>query len=829
MTIVQCAATSVTIRAIKHVLLSRTARHRSPPRGSGFMALVAAVTVALTAFAPSGAHAQAANCQFDVSRDVVTQPAARTPTATLDGLLLTRFALGMRGPQLYDRLSTETNRFVGEGNIGVLNGQFDIDGDGVFGAEDAIIAARYLSGFTGDALTNGLTFNTSASRKTGAAVTTYINAGCPLPTATATAQKHAARLLQQGTYGATLTEINRVAALSSNPNTMAQLWLNEQFAKTSSFPSEPTLDYGTYAQRIIDQNKTAAFDWRCFGDNKSWGCAYAANTPVFYKFAMEGEDQLRQRVTNALWQTLVVSIANNTILDAGVTLGDYWDMISSNVFSGVTTNAAGQSVGNFRKIIKDMTLHPAMGIYLDMLGSTQEVPNENYARELLQLFSVGTVMLNQDGSVQRDGSGKTIPSYNEDVVKGFAKALTGWHYNNADSNTNEPWRFYYPIRDWRNAMKPWSLRRCPQNGRWPPGTPDSAPGTSDPATCYSYCNIENAACSFPPPHNRDAKTLLSYSGAPYSSIAANPAPNYPANQNHKDAAVRNNVIDAASADLEKVVDNVFYHPNVGPFIARQLIQRLVTSNPTPGYISRVAAKFNNNGSNIRGDMKAVITQIFLDSEARDINIAAKNWFGKMREPVNKFVHLHRAFGARETVEGFYEIWDTSGPEILGQAAMKPPSVFNYYSPDFGPSGPLAYSQIRAVSDLGARASEPLLGPEFEITNTSTIAGFSDFWGWGVYGGFRAGYSGNGQTRNLRWTTDYSRYLTAGTPLADNPQALVDDLDLLLAAGNLKPAFKANLVAMAAGITRSNITEQREQRLQAVMWQIVNSADYAIQR
>jgi uncharacterized protein (DUF1800 family) len=787
--------------------------------------------LSLSSFALSqSVSAQASNCNFDVSRDVVTIPTPRTPSAALDGVLLTRFALGLRGPALYDNLSTEPNRFVGEGNIGVLNGQFDLDGDGVFTQSDATIAARYIAGFRNDALTNGVTFNAAATRKTGAAVTPHINAGCPLPNANATAtmQKHAARLLQQGTYGATLSEINRVATLGGDPTAMTNAWLAEQFNETTS----PRSLYANYAQQLADQNKTAAYDWRCGpGDTfqKASGCLYSVNTPVFYRFAMEGRDQLRQRSTNALWQTLVVSIANNVVLDAGVGLPDYWDMISENIFA-----APNGTKGSFHKILNDMTLHPAMGIYLDMLGSTREVPNENYPRELLQLFSVGTVMLNLDGSVQKDGQGKPIPTYNEDVVKGFSKALTGWQFNNADSDPTKPWKFYYPDRNWRDAMTPWTLRRCPQNGRWPPGTADDAPNQNQPAPCYSYCNIELAACSFDPPHNREAKTLLQYSGAPNSTIAANPAPAYPANQDHRLAAVRDNVRAAAIDDLNKVIDNVFFHPNIGPFISRQLIQRLVTSNPTPGYISRVAAKFNNNGSGVRGDMKAVVTQIFLDSEARDVGIASKNWFGKMREPVNKFVHLHRAFNARETSEGFYDIWDTSGPETLGQAAMKPPSVFNFYSPDFGPSGPLAYTQVRPVSDLGARASEPMLAPEFEITTTSTISGFGDFWNWGVFGGFRRDF---GSGRVFQWTTDYSRYITGASSLAENPQAMVDELDLLLTAGNLKPAFKAQLVDMATKIVRflpPNYTSpddagRRRDRLAAVMWQIVNSADYAIQR
>jgi uncharacterized protein (DUF1800 family) len=744
------------------------------------------------------ASAQAANCPLDVSRDVVTIPTPRAPTVALDGLLLTRFAVGLRGPALYDNVSKETNRFVAEGNTGTTLAQLDVDGDGVFTSTDATVLSRYIAGFRDAALTNGLTFSSGASRGNTGAIVAHINGGCVASAAVADAKRHAARLLQQGTYGATLGEINRVSGLGGgDPTAMTQAWLNEQFAAGRSI-------YANYAQQLADQNKTPAYDWRCNPSDtfqKTSGCLYGVNTPSFYRFAMEGSDQLRQRVTNALWQTLVVSIANNTILDAGVGLPDYLDMISNNLFAGNTTNAAGQPAGNFRKTLKDMTLHPAMGIYLDMLGSTQEVPNENYARELLQLFSVGTVMLNQDGSVKRDASNKPIPSYNEDVVKGFAKALTGWHFANQD--VTQWWKFYYPDRNWRAPMTPWNGRRCPQDGKWPAGS-------------TTNCDINDPARSFPPPHNTSTKMLLQYS-AP-SGVKNN----LPAGQ-------------TIQRDLEDTIDNVFYHPNVGPFISRQLIQRLVTSNPTPGYISRVAGKFNDNGSGIRGDMRAVVTQIFLDPEARDVNIANKNYFGKLREPVNKFVHLHRAFGARETSEGFYEIWTTDGPDTLGQAAMRPPSVFNYYSPDFGPSGPLAYSAVRPIdAAFGSRAAEPMLGPEFEITSTSTVAGFGDFFNWGVFGGFTRDFGGG---KTFKWQPDYSRYITGAGALAENPQALVDELDLLLTAGNLKPAFKAQLVDTVSKIFRSlppNYTQpdddgRRRDRLREAMWQIVNSADYAIQR
>jgi uncharacterized protein (DUF1800 family) len=770
---------------------------------------LAASVFAFAAFVAPNAHAA---CPFDVSRDVLANPNAVTPTLALDGVLLTRFALGIRGAPLYDKLSTASTRFVGEGNTGTMLGELDMDGDGVYTKEDATMAARYMAGFRNDALTNGLVFNPVATRKTGALVTSYITGGCVVPPATATMAKHAARLLQQGTYGATLTEINRVAGLGANPTAITNAWLTEQFGKTRS-------PFASYANQIIAENKVAG-NSRC--DQLDNGCPWAANTPTFYRSALKGDDQLRLRVTNALWQTLVVSISNNTVLDSPAALPSYWDMLSENIFAGNTTNAAGLPAGNFRKILKDMTLHPAMGIFLDMLGSTQEVPNENYPRELLQLFSVGTVMLNQDGTPVLDAQNRPVPTYNEDVVKGFSKALTGWHYDGADSGANW-WFYWYEDRDHTKAMKPWSKRRCPQGDHWPPGTTSGG------------CNPADANKSYPAPHNREAKTLLSYTQiggqpAPYSTLPASPQPPLQAGENHLTQRIRNEVAAAAVDDLEKLIDNVFYHPNVGPFISRQLIQRLVTSNPTPGYISRVAAAFNDsNGATaggVRGDMKALVTAIFTDSEARDITTAAKPWFGKLREPVNKFVHLHRAFNATAS-GGYYDVWDTSGPEMLGQSAMKPPSVFNYYSPDFGPSGPLTYTQTRPLdgATFGARAMEALRGPEFEITSTSTVAGFSEFWGWGVYKGFNR-YNSNAA---LNWRPDYSRYITGAGALADTPQAMVDELDLLLTANNLKLAFKANLVSMANDIRRSNVDEQREQRFQAVYWQIVNSADYAIQR
>ncbi len=557
-----------------------------------------------------------------------------------------------------------------------------------------------------------------------------------------------ARLLQQGTWGASLVEIARVADLG------AEGWLTEQFAT-------PATSYTDLALQNISQNMLGANG--CTGSNQASGCPWQVNRPVFYKQAFEGPDQLRQRVANALLQIMVISISNNRILDAGTAMPSYLDMLGRHAF------------GNFRDLLRDVTIHPGMGVYLDMLGSSLEVPNENYARELLQLFSVGTVMLDPDGTPKRDAQGRTIPTYDEDVVKGFAKAFTGWHF--ADQDMTKSWRFYWPEERWSVPMKPWTARRCPQDGRWPAGS------------TTTWCSLTDPNRSFPPPHDAGTKKLLQYPGAPSATLPAGQGP---------------------EADLDDAIDNIFNHPNVGPFISKLLIQRLVTSNPSPAYVQRVSTVFADNGAGVRGDMRALVRAILLDTEARSAAIAAGNAFGKLREPVWKFIHLHRAFGARAS-GGYYDIYDLSDPASLGQSPLSAPSVFNYYDKDFAPAGPLGQAGF--------------VGPEFELATASTLTGFSDFTNWAVVGGF-----GQGGSDASKWIKpNYDRYLVGTAALADSPQALVDELDVLLTAGNLKPAFKTDLVAVLNGVTRGKIEDQRRDRLRVALWQIIHSAEYAVQR
>ncbi|MEQ1516697.1 MAG: DUF1800 family protein, partial [Usitatibacteraceae bacterium] len=516
----------------------------------------------------------------------------------------------------------------------------------------------------------------------------------------------AARLLAQATFGASLNEINRVAAMT--PAT----YIEEQFniAQTSHLntvrndPLYPT-------------------------------APYSVMTPSIWKQYFEAPDQLRQRVANALSQIMVISMNNNTIGDQACAPASYLDLLGANAF------------GNFRNLIKDVTLSPAMGEYLDMKGSAKAdldprsptIPSENYARELMQLFTIGTVMLNIDGSVQFDAGGKPINTYSEETAQEVARALTGW--NHAGQNQADAYKWLYPdvpypsatnaakaCTGWSAPMEPWLTSYRSSDGG-------------------SHLITGGA-------HDMGAKTLLTYPGSTGFSQ------NLPAGQ-------------TAVQDLDSVINNLFNHPNVGPFIGEQLIQRLITSNPSSAYVTRVANAFNNNGSGVRGDMKAVIRAIYLDPEARTPVSAQPASFGKLREPIMRFTHLHRAFDAKMSGGYYSAIYDLGGSDSIGQSPLRAGSVFNFYHPDYSPSGPLAVAQ--------------LVGPEFEIANSATISGFMDFSKYGIIGGFN---SGQATTNPAVWLQPvYSPY----TALAGNPAAMIDALNLTLLSGGISAQFRNQLI------------------------------------
>ena len=548
----------------------------------------------------------------------------------------------------------------------------------------------------------------------------------------------AARLLTQATFGASLTEINRVALMTPTS------YLDEQFATAPTSHLNTVRNDPTYPT-----------------------APYAAAMPSIWKQYFEAPDQLRQRVAFALSQIVVISMNNNTIGDAACGSAAYLDMLGANAF------------GNFRNLLKEVTLSPAMGEYLDMKGSAKadpvlnSIPSENYARELMQLFSIGTVMLNLDGSVQFDAGGKPINTYSEATAQEVARALTGWNF--AGQDTTKPWRWLYPDVPYPTDVAT-GITAC---NAW--STP-MVPWTATYRSADDKRDIAGGA------HDSGAKTLLTYPGS------AGFSQNVPAGQ-------------TPMQDVDAVVDNLFNHPNIGPFIGEQLIMRLVTSNPSGAYVARVANAFNNNGAGVRGDMKAVIRAILLDPQARLARGVQPNSYGKLREPVLRFTHLHRAFDAKMAGGNYSGIYDLGSSDSLGQSPLHAGSVFNFYHPDYTPSGPLAVAQ--------------LVGPEFEITNSATISGFMDFSKYAIVGGFN-----QGATDPNKWLRpNYDAYIA----LAGNPAAMVDAMSLTLMSAGISAQFRAQLIDVATKLTDSNAVTQATERFKTVFWLIFNSPEYSIQK
>ncbi|HVT36906.1 MAG TPA: DUF1800 family protein, partial [Nevskiaceae bacterium] len=343
----------------------------------------------------------------------------------------------------------------------------------------------------------------------------------------------------------------------------------------------------------------------------------------FYRNALTGEDQLRQRVAWALSQIFVISGVKNSIAYG---MRDYQQMLLADAF------------GNFRQLLNDVTLSPMMGYYLDMVNNDKpngdDNPNENYARELMQLFTIGTVMLNDDGTPKLDGKGRLIPTYDQDIIEGFAHTFTGWTYPPAPGEAKQ----------WTGT--PWFRGDMPQ---------------------------------IPAHHDTGSKELLRGTVLPAGQTQ--------------------------SQDLSGAVGNIFRHPNVGPFIGRQLIQFLVTSNPSPAYVSRITAVFNDNGSGVRGDLKAVVRAILLDPEARG-NVKKDAAYGKLREPVLFATGVLRGLGGTTQSDGQYPFEYCAW--ALDQNVFSPPTVFNFYPPDYPLQG------------------TSLVGPPFGIYNTNTSVQRADF-------------------------------------------------------------------------------------------------------
>jgi len=370
-----------------------------------------------------------------------------------------------------------------------------------------------------------------------------------------------------------------------------------------------------------------------------------------------------------------------------------------------------------------------MGLYLSMLNNAKEdpannrFPDENYAREVMQLFSIGLVQLNLDGSVKLDSKGLPIPTYNQTVVQHVAKALTGWTINREGGIQ---WGFY-------------------------------GGGATEPGRRRPMVPVQSQ-------HSVGQKTILNGVVLPAGRTA--------------------------EQDLKDTLDAIFNHPNVGPFIARQLIQRLVLSNPSPDYIQRVATVFNNNGQGVRGDLAAVVKAILLDPEARLESYTQQFWYGHLREPVVVLSNILRAF-SMAAENGRYDIWNLESPYDLNQNPLRAPSVFNFFSPNYVLPGPLAEAGLYA--------------PEFQITNaTTSIARVNALSGWG-------------SNNRLNYTYEES--------IASNPAQLIDHLNLVLASGALSTETRQSITTAIGTMDPNN----KRARVTRAVHLVISSPDYMVQK
>jgi uncharacterized protein (DUF1800 family) len=405
-----------------------------------------------------------------------------------------------------------------------------------------------------------------------------------------------------------------------------------------------------------------------------------------------------------------------------------------------------------------------MGLYLSAMRNqkadarTGRVPDENYAREVMQLFSIGLQELNADGTPKLD-NGAPIDTYNASDIAGLAKVFTGWSWN------------------------------CPE---WPDNScffSGSANGNSDPDRSFKTMQ------GYPQYHSTEEKKFLGITIAPQTKASPDDS-------------------------LKTALDGLYNHPNVGPFIGKQLIQRFVTSNPSPQYVQAVTAAFDNNGAGVRGDMKAVIKAVLMNPEARATSDSA----GKVREPVLRLSAVMRAFGFKSDT-GFYKVGVTDNPGTqLGQTPMRSPSVFNFYRPGYVPPG------------TGAAAAN-LVVPEMQISHETTMSGYVNFMrdnlmlGVGQYNTVV-----NGVTLNRR---DLQPDFTAELALADKPADLLDRLDAKLMYGTMPAALKTEIQGAVEKITipalnsggsnQAAIDTARRNRVNAAILLTVVSPEFLVQK
>lgn len=536
----------------------------------------------------------------------------------------------------------------------------------------------------------------------------YIQEGVAMcaPLSTADVQADAVRLLRQASFGPTEAEVQRVTAMGTDA------WLNEQFGlPATQYPAYPWVPANRLDTCVDDRTPPVRPDSYCARDNYTLFRLQLQ----FFRNALTQPDQLRARLAFALSQIMVTSGVDNS---RNYAMRHYQQLFADRAF------------GNFHDLLLAVSRSPVMGDYLDMVNNnksnaaTGTDPNENYAREILQLFSVGTYLLNPDATQQLDGSGKPRFTYELAEIKGLSRVFTGWTYAavpGVASRNNNP----------RNYL-----------------------GTMVPVDAN---------------HEFGTKVLL-------SGVLA------PANL-------------SMQQDFEFAHQNIFNHPNVGPFIGKQLIQKLVTSEPTPAYVARVTAAFDNNGVGQRGDLRAVVRAILTDPEARGARKIDPS-YGKLAEPV-----LYMTSVARALATASDGVFFRAQSAALGQFVFYAPSVFNYYPFDYIVPG------------------TQLLGPEFGIQTSSTTINRANF--------------ANGLVFANAINADASVYGSTGTQVsvapyqavAQDANALADRLERNLLGATMSGAMRSAIVDSVNAVPATDTLN----RARTGIYLVVTSPQYQVQR
>ncbi|MGK5026253.1 DUF1800 domain-containing protein [Janthinobacterium sp. RB2R34] len=523
-------------------------------------------------------------------------------------------------------------------------------------------------------------------------------------------RKEASRFLARATFGPNMAAIDALAASNSDA------WFAEQFAK-------PQTLHLSYMDKLIAAQVAA----------NGPRVGFTAFYETFWQQAIRGDDQLRQRVAFALSQIFVISMQNETIRPLVRGTSSYYDMLGQHAF------------GNFRNLLDGVARHPMMGIYLSHMRNQKEsgtrTPDENFAREVMQLFTIGLVQLNPDGSVKMSG-GKPIDTYTREDVAGLAKVFTGLSWAGPDQSNG---RFNGSVADPERDSKPMQM----------------------------YAAF----------HSTSEKRFLGQSISGTTS---------------------------GDDDIKVALDTLFNHPNTAPFFSRQLIQRLVTSNPSAAYIGRVSAVFANNGKGVRGDMQAIVRAVLLDQEA--VAMAGSTMrTGKLREPLLRLANWMRAFDAKPA-NGIYNIYYLDDPlSGLGQSALNAPSVFNFYRPSYVPPN-------------SAIASAGLVAPEMQITSEPSVTGYLNFMQDAVNAGV-------GDARQVK--PDYSNELAVSA----DANALVDRVDLLLMNGAMSSRLRGQIVGAvnsialpaASSTNGTQIANLQSNRVKLAIFLAMASTDYLVQK